>query len=119
MGCKYTFPSQKFENLLFRIIVIAINPNGNLWFPHFYNILFVFVEFIAFYFPLEHLVNVKLNLFCVCFLVKFLEVIKPFCSILPEIEKPERKVSLYQSISVFHLYLQYCVLYFTYSSSSM
>lgn len=25
--------------------------------------------------------------------VKFLEVIKPFCSILPEIAKPERKVS--------------------------
>lgn len=25
-------------------------------------------------------------------LVKFLEVIKPFCSILPEIAKPERKV---------------------------
>lgn len=27
------------------------------------------------------------------FSVKFLEVIKPFCSILPEIAKPERKVS--------------------------
>lgn len=26
--------------------------------------------------------------------VKFLEVIKPFCSILPEIAKPERKVSV-------------------------
>jgi hypothetical protein len=26
------------------------------------------------------------------FSVKFLEVIKPFCSILPEIAKPERKV---------------------------
>lgn len=28
----------------------------------------------------------------VCFLVKFLEVIKPFCAVLPEIQKPERKV---------------------------
>lgn len=28
--------------------------------------------------------------------VKFLEVIKPFCSILPEIAKPERKVSVIQ-----------------------
>lgn len=26
-------------------------------------------------------------------LVKFLEVIKPFCAVLPEIQKPERKVS--------------------------
>jgi len=26
------------------------------------------------------------------FLVKFLEVIKPFCAVLPEIQKPERKV---------------------------
>jgi len=32
---------------------------------------------------------------CVCFsgTVKFLEVIKPFCAVLPEIQKPERKVS--------------------------
>lgn len=28
------------------------------------------------------------------FSVKFLEVIKPFCAVLPEIQKPERKVSL-------------------------
>jgi len=27
------------------------------------------------------------------FAVKFLEVIKPFCAFLPEIEKPQRKVS--------------------------
>lgn len=27
------------------------------------------------------------------FSVKFLEVIKPFCAVLPEIQKPERKVS--------------------------
>lgn len=32
------------------------------------------------------------------FAVKFLEVIKPFCSILPEIAKPERKVRFIQSI---------------------
>lgn len=32
---------------------------------------------------------------CIClFSVKFLEVIKPFCAVLPEIQKPERKVSL-------------------------
>lgn len=31
-----------------------------------------------------------------CFVsVKFLEVIKPFCSILPEIAKPERKVCVW------------------------
>ncbi|KTG47271.1 hypothetical protein cypCar_00026664 [Cyprinus carpio] len=24
--------------------------------------------------------------------IKFLEVIKPFCAVLPEIQKPERKV---------------------------
>lgn len=35
------------------------------------------------------------RLYRVCFVsVKFLEVIKPFCSILPEIAKPERKVSV-------------------------
>ena len=45
-----------------------------------------------------------------CFSVKFLEVIKPFCSILPEIEKPERKVSLYSVDHFFVLYLQYCTL---------
>lgn len=35
---------------------------------------------------------------CVCLFfsgtVKFLEVIKPFCAVLPEIQKPERKVSV-------------------------
>lgn len=25
--------------------------------------------------------------------VKFLEVIKPFCAVLPEVEKPQRRVS--------------------------
>ena len=30
--------------------------------------------------------------FCV-FSVKFLEFVKPFCAVLPEIQKPERKVS--------------------------
>lgn len=32
--------------------------------------------------------------------VKFLEVIKPFCSILPEIAKPERKVSILASLKL-------------------
>lgn len=33
--------------------------------------------------------------------VKFLEVIKPFCVILPEIQKPERKVSWWNFIQEF------------------
>jgi small neutral amino acid transporter SnatA (MarC family) len=34
-----------------------------------------------------------------CFLVvKFLEVIKPFCSILPEIAKPERKIQFREKV---------------------
>lgn len=35
-----------------------------------------------------------LNLITFFFAVKFLEVIKPFCAVLPEIQKPERKVSI-------------------------
>lgn len=30
--------------------------------------------------------------------VKFLEFVKPFCAVLPEIQKPERKVCLYLEI---------------------
>ena len=30
--------------------------------------------------------------------VKFLEVIKPFCSILPEIAKPERKIQFREKV---------------------
>lgn len=40
------------------------------------------------------------------FSVKFLEVIKPFCSILPEIAKPERKVYIFY-ISLNDAY--YCI----------
>jgi hypothetical protein len=53
------------------------------------------------------LFKVKENLYLICkkiisnfiietffFIVKFLEVIKPFCAVLPEIQKPERKVSI-------------------------
>lgn len=36
---------------------------------------------------------ITLNTLLYLFTVKFLEVIKPFCSILPEVTKPERKVS--------------------------
>lgn len=42
--------------------------------------------------PFSEKSNGKNNCFFL-FAVKFLEVIKPFCSILPEIAKPERKVS--------------------------
>lgn len=40
----------------------------------------------------------KKNFFFIA--VKFLEVIKPFCSILPEIAKPERKVCILNIFSV-------------------
>ncbi|KFR17832.1 Protein transport protein Sec61 subunit alpha isoform 2, partial [Opisthocomus hoazin] len=37
---------------------------------------------------------------CVCFsgTVKFLEVIKPFCAVLPEIQKPERKIQFREKV---------------------
>lgn len=35
--------------------------------------------------------------------VKFLEVIKPFCSILPEIAKPERKVRINKQLIKFKI----------------
>lgn len=34
--------------------------------------------------------------------VKFLEVIKPFCGILPEVAKPERKVSEFCNIVILY-----------------
>jgi protein transport protein SEC61 subunit alpha len=40
----------------------------------------------------EVLINVLFNI------VKFLEVIKPFCSILPEIAKPERKIQFREKV---------------------
>ncbi|EMP35619.1 Protein transport protein Sec61 subunit alpha isoform 1 [Chelonia mydas] len=36
--------------------------------------------------------------FLLCFTVKFLEVIKPFCVILPEIQKPERKIQFKEKV---------------------
>jgi len=43
-----------------------------------------------------------MNLFCKFFLshiiVKFLEVIKPFCGILPEVAKPERKIQFREKV---------------------
>ena len=35
---------------------------------------------------------------CNSFLVKFLELVKPFCSILPEIQKPERKIQFREKV---------------------
>ncbi|GAA6085932.1 protein transport protein Sec61 subunit alpha isoform 2, partial [Tachysurus ichikawai] len=32
------------------------------------------------------------------FRVKFLEVIKPFCAVLPEIQKPERKIQFREKV---------------------
>jgi hypothetical protein len=32
-------------------------------------------------------------IFCSAFVVKFLEVLRPFISVLPEVAKPERRVS--------------------------
>lgn len=43
----------------------------------------------SYYFQLTH-INTHVCLFS----VKFLEVIKPFCAVLPEIQKPERKVCI-------------------------
>jgi hypothetical protein len=42
--------------------------------------------------------------FFIFVLVKFLEVIKPFCSILPEIAKPERKVSILVTLNCINVY---------------
>ena len=36
--------------------------------------------------------------FTFCFAVKFLEFVKPFCSILPEIQKPERKIQFREKV---------------------
>ncbi|EAW86323.1 Sec61 alpha 2 subunit (S. cerevisiae), isoform CRA_a [Homo sapiens] len=30
--------------------------------------------------------------------IKFLEVIKPFCAVLPEIQKPERKIQFREKV---------------------
>ncbi|CAF96560.1 unnamed protein product, partial [Tetraodon nigroviridis] len=40
--------------------------------------------------------------------VKFLEVIKPFCAVLPEIQKPERKVFLSFGANVFNMVHNVC-----------
>ena len=35
------------------------------------------------------------NYFNLLFVVKFLEFVKPFCAVIPEVSKPERKVCLF------------------------
>lgn len=40
-----------------------------------------------------------MSFFCVFFIkVKFLEVVKPFCGVLPEVAKPERKIQFREKV---------------------
>lgn len=53
--------------------------------------------------------------FCVwykSFSVKFLEVIKPFCAVLPEIQKPERRVCMYILFRFVNYFLTLFYLFF-------
>lgn len=112
MGSKYFYSPIRCANGIF-----SLHTRGNLW-PRLNEKYFFFLSVAAatlayvysffflrnFFWLRRELRSPLISVFCVCVVtnvgdflfcvsVKFLEVIKPFCSILPEIAKPERKVS--------------------------